>query len=299
MFSTRASTLSPSSKNYIESTPDLLGEDLLIVARQERTTFGGFIDLLAMDETGAVHIIELKRDKTPRDVAAQILDYAAWVSTLGRADIQDIFERYSGGEQLEAAFAGRFNDQLPDEVNASQVFTIVATELDSATERIVRYLNEAFGVPINAVFSNHFVEESASYLARSWLVEPESQEGATSASRGRAAKTREPWNGTDWYVAIGDAERFDRAVVSLNEMPVKLANAELEGNYRHENDELDENAEWIVPVEWIRTVPLDDGLWEVGMFANQNTAARLRQQFTIEKLVERFNLNSENNGQAL
>ena len=61
-------------EDYIESDPTILGQPLLILGRQVQTT-GGPLDLLAMDSTGAVHVIELKRDKTPRDVAAQVLDY--------------------------------------------------------------------------------------------------------------------------------------------------------------------------------------------------------------------------------
>jgi hypothetical protein len=28
---------------------------------------------------GRIHVIELKRDRTPREVVAQILDYGSWV----------------------------------------------------------------------------------------------------------------------------------------------------------------------------------------------------------------------------
>ena len=44
------------------------GTDLLIIGRQVPTGFGGFIDLLALDAEGRVHVLELKRDRTPRDV---------------------------------------------------------------------------------------------------------------------------------------------------------------------------------------------------------------------------------------
>lgn len=112
----------------------MLGETLLIIGRQEPTAHGGFIDLLAVDETAAVHVIELKRDRTPRDVTAQTLDYGSWVSTLGRAEVTKIFVNYRPGIALEEAFNEQFCGTLPDEVNTAQVFTIVAASVDAATD---------------------------------------------------------------------------------------------------------------------------------------------------------------------
>jgi len=43
---------------------------------------GGIIDLLCIDESGNLIVVELKRDKTPREVTAQTLDYASWVDSL-------------------------------------------------------------------------------------------------------------------------------------------------------------------------------------------------------------------------
>ncbi len=335
-------------EDYIESDPSMLGETLLIIGRQVPTAFGGFIDLLALDETAAVHVIELKRDKTPRDVTAQALDYGSWVSGLARSDIQAMFEAYRPGTALEEAFAERFNETLPEEVNASQIFTIVAASVDAATERIVRFLNEEFGVPINVVFFRHFVDSGASYLARTWLVEHDGQTSASSASVARTAKTREPWNGTDWYVSFGEdsgtrqwvdgrkygfvsggggkwfsqtlknlpigarvfalipktgyvgvgtvtseARRFDQTLVDVEGVATPLSDLPLVGTYRHEGDDEDDAAEWAVPVKWIHTVPQERAVWKNGMFANQNTAAKLRQQFTIEQVTSAFGLDGE------
>jgi len=192
-------------ETYIESDPSILGEPLLIIGRQIPTAHGGFIDLLALDDSATVHVIELKRDKTPRDVTAQALDYGSWVSTLSRSDIASIFENYKPGSALEEAFAEAFNETLPEDVNATQVFTIVAASVDAVTERIVRFLNEDYGVPINVVFFRHFIDNGAVYLARTWLVEHEGGATGGISSGPRQTKTREPWNGTDWYVSFGDS----------------------------------------------------------------------------------------------
>lgn len=80
---------------------------------------------------------------------------------------------------------------------------IVASELDLSTERLIGYLSSKYGVPIDAVFFRHFREADSAYLVRSWLIDPNEVEAQ--ASKAAATKTsKEPWNGTDFYVSIGE-----------------------------------------------------------------------------------------------
>jgi hypothetical protein len=51
-----------------------------------------------------------------------------------------------------------------------------------------------------------------------------------------------------------------------------------------------DKSEYVVRIEWIKTLPKDQALWEKGMFANQNSAAKFRHQFTLERLIEEFDL---------
>lgn len=189
-------------EDLIEADPSVLGAPLLIIGRQVPTAYGHFIDLLALDESGLVHILELKRDKTPRDVIAQVLDYASWVSTLGHADITAIFTGYGGNAALEEAFAARFGTALPDELNTDHRLTVIASALDAPTERIVRYLVEQHGVPINVAFFRYFMDGSSEYLARTWLL-PEAAASEEVRRPVTRSATREPWNRTDMYVAFG------------------------------------------------------------------------------------------------
>ena len=179
----------------------MIGADLLVLGRQVRTEYGGFIDLLAIDSEGRVHVLELKRDLTPRDVVAQTLDYGSWVPKLTLEDLQHIYdEQHSGGDSFDEEFARRFDVPLPDVVNAEQQFTIVASALDPASDRIVEFLAESYGVPINAVFFRHFAYEGREYLARTWLLDP--AEADSKAARPSRSKMR-PWNGRDFYVVLG------------------------------------------------------------------------------------------------
>lgn len=91
-------------EGWLESNPDGIVEDgkLLIVGRQVTTNLGGFIDLLALDRQGNVVVLELKRDRTPRETLAQALEYASFVETLDSGQIEDILRRYQTGELVQS-----------------------------------------------------------------------------------------------------------------------------------------------------------------------------------------------------
>ena len=87
-------------EDMIVAAPRLLSDEWMLIGRQEDTGFGGRIDLLAIAPDGALVLIELKRDKTPRDVVAQSLDYASWVEKLRPEDIAAIYGRFAPGRNL-------------------------------------------------------------------------------------------------------------------------------------------------------------------------------------------------------
>jgi len=64
-------------EDMIVAAPRLLSDEWMLIGRQEDTGFGGRIDLLAIAPDGTLVLIELKRDRTPREVVAQALDYAS------------------------------------------------------------------------------------------------------------------------------------------------------------------------------------------------------------------------------
>ena len=57
-------------EQWIVDNPSILGLDLLIIGNQVLTEFGGRVDLLALTRDGETVVIELKRDRTPRDIVA-------------------------------------------------------------------------------------------------------------------------------------------------------------------------------------------------------------------------------------
>jgi len=180
----------------------LISPDLMLIGRQVATAFGTYIDMLGMDADGNLNVIELKRHKTPREVIAQALDYASWVQTLSYDDIADIYADANGDKQFEQGFADAFETSPPEKLNQSLEIVIVAAELDNASERIVNYLSNNFGVPINVVFFRHFKDGDNEYLTRTWLIDPKVSE--IKATKAGTNKGGEPWNGRDYYVSYGD-----------------------------------------------------------------------------------------------
>jgi hypothetical protein len=159
----------------------ILSDDLLVIGRQVETTFGGFIDLLCIDRAGDLVIVELKRDKTPREITAQTLDYASWVNDLSRDGISAIASRYlESAASLEEAFRQRFEEELPESINESHRMLIVASRIDPSSERIIKYLSNGYGVNINAVTFHYFkTSESEEFLARVFLIDPSEVEYQT------------------------------------------------------------------------------------------------------------------------
>ncbi len=186
----------------IEAAPELLSPEWMLIG-SEVPAHGGRLDLLAIAPDASLVLIELKRDRTPRDVVAQALDYASWVAQLQPADVAGIYRGYAAGADLADAFEARFGRPLPeDDLNAAHAIVIVAAELDPASERIVQYLADR-DVAINVLFFRVFEGPQGQLLSRAWLVDPIDAPRASSSRDEPGA--REPWNG-EYYVSYGEGD---------------------------------------------------------------------------------------------
>lgn len=161
-------------ETWLENDISILSNDLLVIGRQVQTAYGGLIDLLCLNRQGSIIILELKRDKTPREVVAQSLDYASWIKTLSYEDLVTLADGYlSPSRTLETAFVERFGTELPETLTEDHQIIIVAAEIDSSSERIIRYLSETYGVRINAATFQFFSSgQDRELLARTFLIEP-------------------------------------------------------------------------------------------------------------------------------
>lgn len=185
-------------EDMIVTAPRMLSDEWMLIGRQEDTGFGGRIDLLAIAPDASLVLIELKRDRTPREVVAQALDYASWVEKLRAEDIAAIYSRFAAGKSLAEDFRQRFGQTLDEEeLNQTHQIIIVAASLDDSTERIIAYLSER-DIPINVLCFQVFTNGTEQLLSRAWLLDPV-----------RTKKTpdgqNEPWNG-EFYCSYGHSE---------------------------------------------------------------------------------------------
>ncbi len=86
----------PHLQEWLVQTPEALGEELLVIQKE----FDGFadtrerLDLLALDKEGRLVVIENKLDDSGRDVVWQALKYVAYCSSLKKAEIVEIYQKY-------------------------------------------------------------------------------------------------------------------------------------------------------------------------------------------------------------
>ena len=190
-------------EEMIVRDPRILSSEWMLVGRQERTNDGGRIDLLAIAPDGSLVLIELKRDRTPREVVAQALDYASWVADLTPERLVQIYGRFSQSGSLDADFQKRFGVPLDEEtLNQTHQIILVASELDASTERIVAYLN-ARDIAINVLFFQVFEHHGEPLLSRAWLIDPGETQVNAAQTTGGVGEAREPWNG-EFYVSFGN-----------------------------------------------------------------------------------------------
>jgi Endonuclease NucS len=159
-------------QEWLAQDISVLDPGLLVIGREVKTDFGGLIDMVCIDADGDLVVVELKRDKTPREITAQVLDYASWVVNLSNERVTAIANDHLGGA-FDEAFRARFGFDLPETLNGDHRVVVVGSEIDAGSERIIRYLSDTHGVNINAATFEYFqLPDRSELLARVFLIEP-------------------------------------------------------------------------------------------------------------------------------
>ena len=155
-------------ENWLENSPNvLLDEDegsVIWIGRQVSATVGesGFYpDLIGIDAAGDLVMVELKKGKTPREVVAQILEYAVWGSSLDNDDLNKIALNYyrkndcefnkSIFELYKEAFFPDAEEEPEVEFNRNQKLFVVAEEISPVIQEVALYLRDKHTVDISCL----------------------------------------------------------------------------------------------------------------------------------------------------
>ena len=92
------------------------------------------------------------------------------------------------------------------------------------------------------------------------------------------------------YVGVGivksETKQAKDTLFTVDGKQVGFSELQMQGEYLYSLDD-PENAEYVVQVDWIKTVPESQAVKEVGFFGNQNSVCRPRDQkwvYTVERL---------------
>ncbi len=144
-------------QEWIAKNPSCLGDEELLIIQKE---FDGFndtnerLDLLAIDKSGALVIIENKLDDTGKDVNWQTLKYVSYCSTLSTQQIIEIFQQYldkqgsgkNAKEELVEFFDGKALEELSLNENDQRMILVAGNFRKEVTSTAMWMLNHGISV---------------------------------------------------------------------------------------------------------------------------------------------------------
>jgi len=148
----------------LENNPEYFFEKskILIIGRQVTTNLNTFIDLLGIDEFGNTVVIELKRDKTPRETLAQLVEYASFIDNLDYEQLNEIFQNYSSEEfELEDYHQQYYENYSNNNIswNKNSKLVIVAQDITKEIKQTSLYLRKK-GIEVYCVEFKYFINKT-------------------------------------------------------------------------------------------------------------------------------------------
>lgn len=193
-------------EDWLENSPWALIQDELIlwidrqtsVTDEENTMYS---DLLGVDFQGNLVIVELKKGRTPREVVAQLLDYAAWVERLSESQIREIAENYFQtrgefeGKTFDGVFRAVFDMSETDEfppLNRTLRLFIVAEKIPERVTRVCRFLRVSHGIDVTCIVVSIFQTELGEIVVSTETIVGDDQFAASNKSRKKSSSLPRP-----------------------------------------------------------------------------------------------------------
>jgi hypothetical protein len=170
-------------ESWIAAEPSILGPDIALIGRQVMTQSGP-LDLLGIDKAGNIVVVELKRDRLPREVLAQAIDYASDIATWSAERLSEECVKYTT-KSLSDLFTDTFEDVGLENltINESQRILLVGFGAESSLERMIEWLSDNYGVDVNAIVLQYARTVGGEELLTKTAIMSEAEERARSKGR--------------------------------------------------------------------------------------------------------------------
>ena len=138
-------------EEWIKSNPLILGDDIAVIGEQVPTSSGP-LDFLGIDISGNTVIVELKRDRLPREALTQAIDYASDVADWDIDRFREICQTFTG-QSLEDFLQEKFEGvEIGDlAINQAQRLLLVGFGVEDSLARMIEWLSDKYSVGINAI----------------------------------------------------------------------------------------------------------------------------------------------------
>ncbi len=143
-------------QEWIAKMPSCLEENLLIIQKE----FDGFadtnerLDLLALDHSGTLVVIENKLDDTGKDVVWQALKYVSYCSTLSKTEIINIYQAFldkqgkdeKAEDKLVEFFDGKSIDEIEMNEQDQRIILVAGNFRKEVTSAVMWMINHNISV---------------------------------------------------------------------------------------------------------------------------------------------------------
>lgn len=195
-------------QEWIEKSPSILGEDLLVIGKEYVLTSGKRLDLLCIDKEANLVIVELKRDDSGQSVEWQAIKYASYCSNLLS---EEIFRQYAGYLSVPEHEAERRIEEFIDGdiamLNSSQRIILVSREFNSEVISAVLWLRD-FGVDIQCTRLAPFLDGTELFIKPETIIPlPEAKDyiERKEVKQRVIAAAQAEWSGF-WFVNVGEGK---------------------------------------------------------------------------------------------
>jgi hypothetical protein len=209
-------------EQWIKTYSEILGNDIVIIGEQVNTR-SGVIDFLGIDTNGNPIVIELKRNKLPRESLAQAIDYASDIATWDAEKYSEVCLKYTS-KTLEDYLAEKIEGKDIDEFAISQSIRIllVGFSIEESLSRMIEWLSNTYSISINAIILNYIKTNGGEELLSRTVIIPEEIDQEKANKKNVIQMSNEPGQYTDDALEAKLIEYFNKNLYSAQRIKEHL-----------------------------------------------------------------------------